>query len=142
MRGKMIRIFKISTVTTWLFICLIVAYLGISQSHGGNPEAGLAPAIIISILTAPSGLVAQIVLVFLIHLIGGSNVSIGLAGDILIYAAMIGAGYFQWFVLLPKGITRMKHERSLIAWGLVVVGLVAISYGLYRFYNHVFPTSM
>jgi len=114
----------------WLLICISLAVLGVSQSHGGNPEGGIAPAIFVTFLTVPLGLIPMLGL----PAIWGSNSSIGLVGDILMYAAMIGIGYWQWFILLPKLIRKIKHEKSPKALGLVLVVLIAILYGLYRFY--------
>lgn len=133
------NVFRLLIKVLWTISCVFLAVFGLSQSYEGSPEGGIASAIALIFLTMPLGSIAILGLPSLASLLWVPNISY--LGSIVIYATMIGLGYWQWFVLLPKLVRRMKHERSPKVWGVVFFGLIAILYGLYRFYNHAFPNS-
>lgn len=130
------------TSVVWLFICVFLSIFGLSQSYGGNPSGGIAPGLLLYILTLPFGFILDSILLSIIRRIYGAEVNISLAWGMLLYACMIMAGYIQWFILWPKLVRRMKHERSPKVWGVVIIAFFAILYGLYRFYIHAFPNSI
>lgn len=125
------------TKILWIIFCVLIAVWGVL----GGGDAPLVATYLLCLLTMPTGL--------LIYALGSLAIkeapSIGIASDhagtIVIHALAILVGYVQWFVLLPKLVSRMKSEKKPLVWSLVIVGLVGILYGLYRFYLHVFPSS-
>lgn len=125
----------------WLATCFLLGGFGVYQTHSGNPEGGVAPAILIGFLTAPIGILIFVAWAAIAEVASSFGTIISLKSDAFIYFAMIGAGYWQWFVLLPKLIGKLKQNRSPAAWGVAAIFLLAILYGLYRFYHHVFPSS-
>lgn len=121
----------------WVILCVVIAVWGVL----GGGDAPLVATYLLCVLTMPTGL--------LIYVLGSLVVkeapSIGITSDqvstLVLHALAISAGYIQWFVLLPKLVRRMKSEKRPVVWSLVIVGLIGILYGLYRFYIHVFPSS-
>lgn len=113
--------------------CIGLSIWGIQM--GG--DAVLVATYAIGLLTMPAGLIIYVVgsLIFSVT----PKADSGLGASLMVHALAIFAGYFQWFVLLPHIVNRMRRERSPVLWGLALVVLSVVLYGLYRFYNHVFP---
>lgn len=125
----------------WLVMCVGIVAWGVLQ--GG--DATLVAAYLLGILTMPTGLIIYVLGSLAMGFFAKENPSIGItydhASSPVIFILAILAGYIQWFALLPKLVRRMKNEKTPAAWGLVIVAFIAILYGLYRFYLHVFPSS-
>ena len=96
----------------WTLTSIAIAAFGVFQSYDGNPEGGIAPAILLYVLTAPIGIIVQISLLSLLKVLLGFPLNIGLTGDILFYALMIVCGYFQWFIVLPALIMKFKKWKA------------------------------
>ena len=108
----MSRITKIISIV-WILISVLFAIFGVKQSHGPNPESGIAPVIILTILTGPLGFLVELIIASILNLASGPQLNISFAGDIFIYAAMIAAGFFQWFIFVPALIKRFKKSKAL-----------------------------
>lgn len=129
----MVRLIKI----LWILLSVLIAIWGALM--GG--EAQIIAIYLIGLLTMPLGLVLYVFASFTIGALTKSNPeSYGSVINIVICLLAIFAGYIQWFIFLPKIYNRMRHEKSPKLWGLLMVCLVAIVYGLYRFYIHAFPS--
>ncbi|MBX2987049.1 MAG: hypothetical protein KF802_04045 [Bdellovibrionaceae bacterium] len=119
------------SVIKYLWISLCIILIAIGTYMGGETE--LVALYGLTLLTLPASIIAMVLLFPLI----GVNSSLG---AILSYSLMLLFGYIQWFVLFPRALNRMKAERSPMLWGLVLLALLAVLFGLYRFYIHVFPS--
>jgi hypothetical protein len=116
----------------WVILCVVIAAWGVL----GGGDAALVATYLMGLLTMPTGL-----LIYVLGSLAIKDVHGGHAGTVVVHALVVLAGYFQWFILLPKLVRRMRSEKRPAVWSLVFVGLVIIVYGLYHFYLHVFPIS-
>lgn len=57
--------------------------------------------------------------------------------DFLAWQIFVVVGYIQWFVLLPRAISRIRKKQSPVVW---VVFLVAIAVAFYGLYNFLYPS--
>lgn len=125
----------------WIVLCIGIMGWGLFV----GADAILVATYLLGLLTMPTGLLMYVLCAFVIGVFAKENPNIGITYDhitsLVGYFLAISAGYIQWFILLPKIVDRMKKEKTLKIWGLAAVGLIAILYGLYRFYIHVFPNS-
>lgn len=121
----------------WLIICVSLALWGILA---GN-DADIVAIYLIGLFTLPSGLLVFIIVSFLFSVISKYDSSFGVTYNsvisALVFMLAIMVGYFQWYVLLPRLIKKIKNERSKKVWGVMFFSLGAILYGLYWFYFHV-----
>lgn len=132
--NKMLRVLKV----VWLLCGICILIWGMQSSN----ETKLVAIYLIGLLTIPSGLVIFILGSLFSNLLRQSNTDLGIAFDFVIYSSAILMGYIQWFVILPKIIKRIKHEKSTKVWGLFLIALIGIAYGLFRFYVHIFPSAI
>jgi len=98
------RLFLVLIKAGWFSLCAasLVWYLYQDQEVRAG-EAGIAFALAMLILTAPLGYFAWLVTALLMGAVetflGGSLGEI--ATTIILWATLVSAGYFQWFVLAP-----------------------------------------
>lgn len=125
----------------WILLAVVVVGWGSWLTSLGGSEATMLPYVLLMVLGAPSA-------IGVFYFAGDVGLWIASIGHLpeapvwsnyIVFLLMLAVGYLQWFVFLPIVFNRMKNKRSPAIWGLVLIGLMAMSYGVYRFYIQIFP---
>lgn len=104
----MIRYLKIA----WVCLAGLVALFGLTA--GG--DASILAIYVLGALTLPLGLGVYVLGSLMLMMLNKTDPNFGVifetAINIIMYSVTIAAGYFQWFVAVPKLVSKIRHKKQ------------------------------
>lgn len=104
-------------VTIWfLLVIFIYGWTELTAIQNKNFEASIAFIIYMCILTFPIGLVVPVFWMLIALLLSGTKIGVilenGHLTNFLLWISFVVLGYWQWFILLPKVIQKIRSKRK------------------------------
>ncbi|KYG62842.1 hypothetical protein AZI87_16355 [Bdellovibrio bacteriovorus] len=122
----------------WLTLSVGVAIFGLLAQG----DSSVVASYLIWLLTLPSGIAVYFGVSFALSFIAKESLGFGGLYDfsltLFTYLLAIIFGYFQWFIVVPKEIYKLKKNKTSRAW--FIVYFILIIFSVYLFLGHIFPS--
>lgn len=102
----------------WLFLTIIIyGWTEYTVAQDKNFEASIAFTAYLCILTFPIGLIVPVFWMLVTYLFNGTITGLFLEDghfiNFLFWISFVALGYWQWFVFIPKLITKWTNHRKI-----------------------------